>query len=224
MVFFDDVLVPWERVFVHGDVGLLNGTAAATHSSAHTSHQGAAKNLAKCELVLGVALLVTETPGSSHLPRSDERIGELIMYTELACMRAAEADAQLDEWGVICPASLPAETTRNLFMTAYPRMVEILQLLGSSSLMILPTEADFRSPLAAQIETYLTTDSASARERLLRLAWDIACSSFGSRQVLYERFFASDPPTPALALASIYPKKETMDRVLEFLARDGSQP
>ena len=33
---------------------------------------------------------------------------------------------------------LPAETTRNLFMTAYPRMAEIIQLLGSSSLMLLP--------------------------------------------------------------------------------------
>lgn len=228
IVFFDDVLVPWDRVFIYGDVGLLNGTAAVTHSSAHTSHQGAAKNLAKCELVLGVALLVTETLGSSHLPHSDERIGELIMYTELmkACMRAAEADAQLDEWGVMCPAPLPAETTRNLFMTAYPRMVEILQLLGSSSLMILPTKADFRTPLAGQIEQYLQTDTATARDRvkLFHLAWDIACSSFGSRQVLYERFFASDPLTRARALASIYPKKEAMDRVLDFLARDDTTP
>ena len=224
IVFFDDVLVPWERVFVYGDVGLLNNTATITHSSAHTSHQGCAKNLAKCELALGVALLMTETLGSSHLPHTDERIGELIMYTELmkACMRAAEADAQLDEWGIMCPASLPAETTRNLFMTAYPRIVEILQLLGSSGLMILPTEADMAGPLRPQIDKYLATDTSNAadRVRLFHLAWDIACSSFGSRQVLYERFFASDPLTRARALASIYPKKETMDRVLDFLARD----
>ncbi len=109
IVFFDDVLVPWERVFIHGDVSLLNNTAAMTHSSAHSSHQGCAKNLAKCELVLGVALLVTETLGSAHLPHSEERIGELVMYTELmrACMRAAEADAELDEWGgdVPCPTA-----------------------------------------------------------------------------------------------------------------------
>jgi 4-hydroxyphenylacetate 3-monooxygenase len=206
VVFFDDVLVPWERVFLYGDVDLLNNTGAATHFSAHTSHQGTAKNLAKCELVLGVALLMTETLGSSHLPHSDERIGELMMYTELmkACMRAAEADAAIDEWGVMCPSSLPAETTRNLFMTAYPKMVEILQLLGSSSLMILPTLADFDSPMARHIETYLATDNANARDRvrLFHLAWDISCSSFGNRQVLYERFFASDPLTRARALAS----------------------
>ena len=74
-------------------------------------------------------------------------------------MRAAEADAELDEWGVMCPAALPIEITRNLFMTAYPRMAEILQLLGSSSFMITPTEADFRGPLAPDIEQYLATDT-----------------------------------------------------------------
>jgi len=221
VVFFDDVLVPWERVFLLGDVDLLNGTATATHSMTHTAHQGAAKNIAKCEFVLGLALLMTKTLGNAHLPHSEERLGELMLYTELmkACMRAAEADAQLDEWGVMCPAPLPAESTRNLFMTAYPRMVEILQLLGSSSFMLTPSEADFSGPLAPQIEQYLATDTATARDRvkLFRLAWDVAGSAFGSRQVLYERFFASDPLTRARALSALYPKDETMARVQEFL-------
>src|SRR6266478_6653271 len=221
VVFFNDVLVPWERVFLLGDVDLLNATATSTHSMTHTAHQGAAKNLAKCEFVLGLALMMTKTLGNAHLPHSEERIGELIMTTELirACMRAAEADAAIDQWGVMCPALLPVECTRNLFMTAYPRMVEILQLLGSSSFMITPTEADFSGPLAPQIEQYLATDTASARERvkLFRLAWDVAGSAFGSRQVLYERFFASDPLTRARALSAIYPKDEVIDRVQEFL-------
>ena len=68
VVFFDDVEVPWERVFLYGDVDLLNGAANGTHSSAHSSHQGAAKNLAKCEFVLGIALLMTEALGNTHLP------------------------------------------------------------------------------------------------------------------------------------------------------------
>src|SRR5437899_3138324 len=221
VVFFNDVLVPWERVFLLGDVDLLNATATSTHSMTHTAHQGAAKNIAKCEFVLGLALLMTKTIGNAHLPHSEERLAELMLYTELmkACMRASEADAELDEWGVMCPAALPAESTRNLFMTAYPRMVEILQLLGSSSFMITPTEADFRGPLAPEIEQYLATDTATARDRvkLFRLAWDVAGSAFGSRQVLYERFFASDPLTRARALGAIYPKDEVMDRVRKLL-------
>src|SRR5947199_2087146 len=221
VVFFDDVLVPWERVFVLGDVDLINNTAMTTHSAAHTAHQGAAKNLAKCEFVLGVALHMTQTLGNAHLPHSEERLAELTMYTELmrACIRSAEADATLDEWGVMCPVPLQIELTRNIFMTAYPRMVEILKLLGSSSFMIVPSEADFQSPVAPDIAQYLATDTATARDRvkLFRLAWDIVGSSFGSRQVLYERFFASDPLTRARALNALYDKDEVMQRVRRFL-------
>jgi 4-hydroxyphenylacetate 3-monooxygenase len=224
IVFFDDVLVPWERVFLLGDIGLLNGTAQATHSSAHSAHQGAAKNLAKCELVVGVALLMAETLGNAHLPHTEERIAELMAHTVAmrSCLRAAEADATLDEWGVMCPDIVPIETTRNLFMTAYPRMVEILQLLGSSSFMLTPTAKDLRGPLAPWIEQYLATETteAPARVRLFHLAWDIACSSFGGRQVLYERFFASDPLTRARVLHAIFPKQEMMDRVRRFLEPD----
>ena len=226
VVFFDDVLVPWERVFVLGDVDLINATAVTTHSAVHTAHQGAAKNLAKSEFVLGVALLMTHTLGNAHLPHTEERLAELTMYAELtrACIRSAEADARLDEWGVMCPVPLQIELTRNLFMTAYPRMAEILELLGSSSFMIVPSEADFQSPLAPNIEQYLATDTAGARDRvkLFRLAWDIAGSAFGSRQVLYERFFASDPLTRARALNSMYPRDAAMERVRKFLDDDAS--
>jgi 4-hydroxyphenylacetate 3-monooxygenase len=167
---------------------------------------------------------MTQTLGNAHLPHTEERIGELMLYTELmrSCMRAAEADAATDRWGVMCPAILPVESTRNLMMTCYPRMIEILQLLGSSSFLLTPSEKDFAGPLQPDIEQYLATDNTEARERvkLFRLAWDVAGNAFGSRQVLYERFFASDPLTRARAMAAVYPKGEVIERVREFLGRD----
>jgi 4-hydroxyphenylacetate 3-monooxygenase len=223
IVFFDNVLVPWERVFLLYDVDRLNSVPHVTHSTAHSAHQGAAKNLAKCEFVLGLALLMTEALGNAHLPHTEERIGELMLYTELmrSCKRAAEADAEIDRWGVMTPAILPSESTRNLMMTCYPRMIEILQLLGSSSFLLTPSEADMAGPLAPQIEQYLATDKTAAKDRvkLFRLAWDVAGSAFGSRQVLYERFFASDPLTRARAMAAVYPKGPVMERVLDFLGK-----
>jgi 4-hydroxyphenylacetate 3-monooxygenase len=224
IVFFDDVLVPWDRVFLLYDVERLNGTAAATHYSVHSAHQGATKNLAKCEFVLGLALLMSETLGSEHLPGVQEKLAELTLTTVLmkACIRAGEADAKRDEWNVMCPDSLPVESTRNLFMTAYPRMVEILQLLGSSSFLLTPSKKDMEGPLAPQIAQYLATEHATADERvrLFHAAWDTAISAFGTRQVLYERFFASDPLTRARVLNTMFPKQEVKQRVLDFLHRD----
>ena len=98
----------------------------------------------------------------------------------------------------------------------------MLQLLGSSCFMLIPSEADFQSPLTPEIERYLATDTTDARERvkLFRLAWDIACSAFGGRQVLYERFFAGDPLSRAQSLYMMYPKDGLMERVREFLRCD----
>ena len=140
---------------------------------------------------------MTQALGNAHLPHVEERIGELMLTTQLtrACMRAAEADAKLDEWGVMCPDPLMVESPRNLFMTAYPRMIEILQLLGSTSFMMTPSEADFKGPLKADIEQYLATDNTAARDRvkLFRLAWDLAGSAFGSRQVLVRAVLRQRP-------------------------------
>ena len=108
-------------------------------------------------------------------------------------------------------------------MTAYPRMVEILQLLGSSSLMITADRGGLQRPAGAGTSSSTSRPTQHRRRdrvKLFHLAWDIACSSFGSRQVLYERFFASDPLTRARALAAIYPKNEATERVLDFLQRD----
>jgi len=58
--------------------------------------------------------------------------------------------------------------------------------------------------------------------KLFRLAWDIAGSAFGSRQVLYERFFASDPLTRARALNALYHKDDVVNRVRQFLDEEPS--
>ena len=64
IVFMDDVLVPWERVFLFGDVDLANGVSPRTNQYNHSGHQVVTKNVAKCEFVLGVACLVVRTLGS----------------------------------------------------------------------------------------------------------------------------------------------------------------
>jgi len=95
----------------------------------------------------------------------------------------------------LLPARPPLDTARNLFPKLYPRLAEIIQLNSSSSLMATPSERDFKSPIAPEIERYFGQAEAPARERvaLYRLAWDAAGSSFAGRQVLYERFFFGDP-------------------------------
>ena len=224
IVYFDDVLVPWERVFMYGDRHKCNNMSAVTGQYVHTGHQVVTKNVAKCEFVAGIASLMVDTLGSGDIPQVQGLLAELVENLEItkALLTQSEVNAAVDEWGVMLPDRVPLNVARSLFIKMYPRMAEIIQLLGSSSLMALPSEADFNGPLADVLDTYLDTDTATARERvrLFRLAWDTACSAFGGRQVLYERYFQGDWMRNAALLLSIYDREPLMQQVREFLQRD----
>jgi len=224
VVIFDGVEVPWERVFLCGDVARCNALYAATNAVVHMMHQVVVKNVAKSEFLLGLVARIAEVSDAMALQHVRERLAETIMTVETmrSSLRAAEADASLDKWGVCAPARPPLDTARNLFPHLYPRLVEIIQLNSSSSLMATPSEADFtNSNERPYIDRYFGTADANARDRvaLYRLAWDVACSSFGGRQVLYERFFFGDPVRMASALVDNTDLKPLTDRVQSFLTR-----
>ncbi|MGO9450567.1 MAG: 4-hydroxyphenylacetate 3-monooxygenase, oxygenase component [Candidatus Binataceae bacterium] len=224
VVIFDNVMVPWERVFLCGDVARCNALYAATGAVVHMMHQVVVKNVAKSEFLLGLAARIAEASDAMPLQHVRERLAEMITTTETmrACLRAAEADAAADRWGVFAPARPPLDTARNLFPQLYPRMVEIIQLNSSSSLMATPSDADFaNADERPAIDRYFGGVDVGARDRvaLYRLAWDVACSSFGGRQVLYERFFFGDPVRMASALVDNTDLKPLVERVKAFLAR-----
>jgi 4-hydroxyphenylacetate 3-monooxygenase len=208
VVVFDDVHVPWENVLLYRDVERCNAAHARTGAVVGMAHQVVIKNIAKSEFVLGLAALLVDTIGAEGFQHVQEKLAELwvTLETMRALLRAAEADAALDEWGVMRPAWNPLDAARNLFPKLYPRMIEIIQQLGASGLVAMPTEQDLQGPLADDIRRYYQAARADAFERipLFRLAWDAAVSAFAGRQVLYERFFFGDPVRMAGSLVTAH--------------------
>jgi len=221
VVMFDDVFVPWNRVLLYKDVTRCNAAYGRTGALAGMTHQVVVKNLAKTEFLLGLASLLVQTIAVETFQHIQEKLAEIWvnMETMRAFLRAAEADAQLDEFGAMRPAWNPLDAARNLFPRLYPRMIEIIQQIGASGLVAMPSEADVRGPMAQEIERYFQAARAEAHDRipLFRLAWDTAVSAFGSRQVLYERFFFGDPVRMAGALVGSHDRAAFMDRVRAFL-------
>jgi len=78
IVYFDDVLVPWERVFMYGDRHKCNNMSNATGQYVHTGHQVVTKNIAKCEFVAGIASLMVKTLGSGDIPQVQGLLAELV--------------------------------------------------------------------------------------------------------------------------------------------------
>jgi 4-hydroxyphenylacetate 3-monooxygenase len=223
VVIFDHVTVPWERVFLCADIARCNALFDETNAVVNIMHQVAVRDVVKSEFMLGLAAKIAEVSDAMSLPHVRERLAEMITTTETmrACLRASEADAAADRWGEFVPARAPLDCARNLFPRLYPRLVEIVALNSSSSLMATPSEADFAGALLPEIERYFAAAGASSRDRvvLYRLAWDIAGSSFGGRQTQYERFFFGDPVRMASALVDHTDLQPLIRRIEDFLKR-----
>ncbi len=223
VVIFDDVLVPWERVFLYDDPAACNAAYKETNAVVHMMHQVVCKNVAKAEFIVGLLCAMAEASERDQLPAVQGMVAEAMWIAESmkAFLRAAEADASLDAWSTMTPARMPLDTARNVFPKMYPRLAELVQLLGSSSLMATPAEADFDSPLADDLERYFPLATLGARDRvgLFRLAADVAASGFGNRQLLYERFFFGPPERMASAFYGIYNKAPLVERIHDFLGQ-----
>ena len=228
VVIFDDVLVPWERIFLLRDVERCNRAFAETRAVIHMAHQVATKNVAKTEFVLGIICLIVDAIAIEQFQHVQEKVAEVIQYLETmrAFLRASEADAAIDRWGVMTPAWPPLDAARNMYTRMYPRMIEIIHQLGASGLMAIPPAAEMAGPQGPTIDRFYQAARADARDRirLFRLAWDLALSAFGSRQALYERFFFGDPVRMAGAMFASYDKTPYMERVRAFLARADETP
>src|SRR5579872_5411589 len=170
-VIFDAVLVPWQRVFLCGDLVRCNALFDETSARVHMIHQTVVKTFAKAEFMLGIAALLAEVNGSLNV---SERIAGMITAVAnlRACLHSAESDAAADKWGVTVPSREPLDTACNMFVQQYPRMVETIQLIGGSDLVTPPAERE--------------------RAALYRLAWDATGSAFAKNQFDFERGSVGD--------------------------------
>ncbi|MFF7777080.1 4-hydroxyphenylacetate 3-monooxygenase, oxygenase component [Streptomyces tanashiensis] len=223
VVVFDDVHVPYERCFVLGEPELCNGFYAQTNSVNHMTHQVVTRTSAKTEYILGLVSLLVDAIGIGQFQHVQEDMAEIITTLETlrAFLRAAEADAFVNEYGVLTPAFAPLNAARNLYPKLYQRFPQILRKLGASGLMATPTEADVAGPAALDIEAYLQSATLTGPERvkLFRLVWDTCISAFSSRQALYEYYFFGDPVRMAGAYVGSYDLEPYKNKVQGFLER-----
>jgi 4-hydroxyphenylacetate 3-monooxygenase len=212
---------------LYRDMPRCNAAYGRTGALALMTHQVACKNLAKTEYLVGLTSLIADSIGIEGFQHIQEKLAEVWINMEAmrAFLRVAEEDAEMDEFGMMRPAWDPLDACRNLFPRLYPRMMEIVQQMGASGLVAMPTAADVSGPMSEEIRRYFQGARVEAHERIpiFRLAWDTCVSAFAGRQTLYERFFFGDPVRMAGALVATHDRTKYMDRVRDFLAQSKSE-
>ncbi|MEK4026309.1 MULTISPECIES: 4-hydroxyphenylacetate 3-monooxygenase, oxygenase component [Sporosarcina] len=221
IVVFDNVLVPWNRVFYYNNAEVAEEFPIQSSFHPFTKHQVLTRQIVKTEFVLGVAELLIETINISKYHHIQEKMSEIIIGLETmkALLEKSENNAKLDEWGYMRPEIFPLQVAGNIFPKIYPRFTEIIQLIGASGMITLPTEKAFHSIIRNDLDFYLqgATKTAEERVKIFRLAWDLTMSSFGTRQTQYERYFFGDPIRLSSDLYKKYPKKEYVKVISNFL-------
>jgi 4-hydroxyphenylacetate 3-monooxygenase len=194
------------------------------------THQVTARTTAKTETFLGLLSLMTEAIGIEQFSHIQEDVAEVAVMLSImrALVRAAEADAEPNRYGVFTPAWEPLNAARNWFPRASQRLPELVRKFGASGLMAIPTEGDIAGRAANEIGTYLQSATLSGPERirLFRLAWDASTSAFAGRQNLYEHYFFGDPVRMAGVLLKATDREPYKAHVRAFLQRvaESAQP
>ncbi|MCS6925905.1 MAG: 4-hydroxyphenylacetate 3-monooxygenase [Candidatus Binatia bacterium] len=221
---FDDVLVPWERVFLYGDVRLVANLYVGARIREMTAHQTNTRFLSKIEFVYGLLCHMAEAIGVHNAPAIQEMLGEAATFIEIirSALLAAELQAEVDPSnGVMYPALQPLQVGRTWAPRMYPRLMEMVRRLGAGGLMQLPASVEaLDSPIGRDLQQYYRGAHISAPEkvRLFKLAWDLVGSDFGSRHLLYELFYAGDPSMLMAGFHREFDKRACLARVQELFS------
>ena len=185
-VVFDDVFVPWDRVFLAGEVQLASRLAQSLGLWERTGSVVEAVRMS--ELFVGLAQLVTEHQGKDRDPTAMNTISELITYAEMLRMSLDYACRHYETTpsGMIYPNTLAINTAKYYYAANFHQTVRHLHDLGGGLVLTLPHETDLRNEASGKyIRKYLHTKKdvdIETRMRVYNLIRDLTADAYGGWQ------------------------------------------
>lgn len=195
LVFFDDVKVPRERIFVNQHTDMCRAQFHDTPGHVFQNYQGQLRLMVKLRFLLGIARRLCETIGTLALPPVQSVLGKLAsdVATVEAYVYAMETAGSL-RGTCFVPDRHLLYAAQVFTQELYPGFVNAIRDLAGGSLIMLPSSVrDFGNPdLRAIIECTQASEASTSTERVkfLKLAWDVLGSEFASRHQQYEMFYA----------------------------------
>jgi len=183
MIVFDDVFVPWERVFMCGEWE-FSRDMAHTFGTFHRLF-GTSRMTAEFELLTGAAALIAEYNGLEKVSHIRDKLAWLAMYTEAvdaigkaSCIHCEkEPDSDL-----VNPNLVYTNTAKYLFADNYHQAIKIMEDICGGIAATIPSYRDWTNPETHPwLEKYLGGKAdvpAEHRLRAIRLIKDLATAHF----------------------------------------------
>jgi 4-hydroxyphenylacetate 3-monooxygenase len=195
LLYFDDVKVAWDRVFVYRDTDMCRAQFHDTPGHIFQNYQAQVRLSVKIKFLVGLAHKITEAIGTTNLPQVREQLGSLAAHAGMVEAMLSGMEASGSSRGdFYLPNRHLLYSAQVVTQDLYPRLINLIRELAGGALIMLPSSVrDWANPELAPIlrKTQRSPNlNAEEKVKLLKAAWDAIGSEFGSRHTQYEMFYA----------------------------------
>src|SRR6266480_4019624 len=216
----DNAFIPWEDVFVCGDIERANNFFPKTGFLPRALLQGCTRLAIKLEFIAGLVLKAVEATGTKDYRGVQTRVGEIISYRNLFWSLTEAMARNAEPWtnGAVLPNMEAASAYQVFAPHFYPVVKNLIeQTLASSMIYLNSSAVDFKNPeLRPYLDKYVRGSngySAEDRIKLMKLLWDSIGSEFGSRHELYEINYAGSTEENRLIALNVASASGLSDRM-----------
>jgi aromatic ring hydroxylase len=212
---FDDVFVPWERVFLAGEhdfAGALALGFVEYHRFTAVSYK-----LPLVDALIGSALLMADMNGISKAAHVRDKLIWLISYaetlralTDMAAIRGAA-----DEHGIFAPDALTTNMAKYHFAHNYHEALQHVQDIAGGMLVTGPGVEDFASPETGDLlRKYLGGRAGvdgEARTRAMNMVSDLTTGDFGGYHAVLAIHAEGSLEAEKLMISRAYDGRRTLE-------------
>jgi 4-hydroxyphenylacetate 3-monooxygenase len=226
--YFDDVKVPWERVFAYRDIKLSRDIFHATHCHLFHNYQAQIRLTVKLQFLLALAKRIAEVNGVVEFPGVRETLGKLAAQASMVegLLYGMEAAGAM-KGAYFVPSRQFLYAALCMTQTLYHSFTNDIRELGGGGLIMLPSSVDdfANSEIAPYIRKTQRSPATDAegRVRFFKLAWDALGSEFAARHAHYEMFYVGATFVTRNYMFNNYPwgaATELLDGVLNTYSSD----
>lgn len=217
MVIFDDVFVPWERVFLCGEYQFA-GPLVRTFGSYHRHSHGGCK-CGVGDVIIGAAATIAEYNGVPDASHINAKLVEMIktVQTMYGCCLAASVEARPSDSGIYLVDSVLANTSKLYEGKEYHEVLRLLIDIAGGFVADLPSERDLQNAeIGHLIEKYLKGVADVSTEDRMRMFRFIEKLAFETRDIVSNIHGGGSPEAHRMTLlrdTDLEPKKRMAKRL-----------
>ncbi|MBW2061395.1 MAG: 4-hydroxybutyryl-CoA dehydratase [Deltaproteobacteria bacterium] len=180
MIVFDNVLVPWDRVFMCGE--WEHSMRIAYNFATYHRFTAVSYKIPAVELMAGVAVAMAEMNGIETKGHIRGKLMEVAAYVEtLKALATAAMKSPVMYGDIAVPNPLITNMGKLHFASHYHEILRIIQDISGGIITTMPTFQDWENPdLHDYLEYYLGASpryTSLERMKMIQLTHDMVCSA-----------------------------------------------